>query len=811
MGTFLQDLRYGARLLAKNRGFAAAAVLSLALGIGANTAIFSVVNAVLLQPMPFAEPERLVVVWGENTAENERRNQVSATDIADVRTQNTVFEEVATFGNWTPAISGDGAPERIPGMQVGDGYFDVMKATPALGRLFVPEEQEEGKDFVIVLSHGLWQRRFAGDPAIVGRTITLNNHPYTVVGVLPADFSSLPSTLVGPAAELYRPVAEPYDDTQRDARHLRAIARLKPSVSLESAQAELDIIAARLAAEHPDEDMGNKYHPVLLREDTVGNVRPALLTLLGAVAFVLLITCANVGNLLLARSIGRRKEIAIRATLGASRWRLARQVLTESVLLALVGGIAGLLLAVWGTSLVAKLGERVLPSLAQVDVDWTVLGFTLVVSVVAGLAFGAAPALHAAKPDLGDSLKDGGRTSTSGGARGRLRGALVVVETALALVLLVCAGLLLRSVGELRGVDPGFDPRNVLTMNVSLPSAKYPDAPARMTFYDRLVENARALPGVEEAGITSVLPVSSNFDSRGIEVEGRTYGPGEEPSPDAYFVTPGYLRALAISVLQGRTLTQEDTATSVPVALVSETMARRLWPGDDALGKRFRLGGGLPGQERPWRTVVGVVADVRRKGLDIESEPAFYVPYAQFPLPFMTLTVRTTGDPAASVSAVRREIAALDPDQAVFGVATMESLVNDSMGVRRFATFLLGLFAAVALALAAIGIYGVISYGVSQRTHEIGVRMALGAQSGDVVRLVVGQGLGLSVAGVVVGLGLAYAMTRLLSGLLFGVSATDPTTFAATAGLLVAVAIVASAVPAWRAARVDPTRALRGE
>ncbi len=810
LSNLLFDTRYAARLLAKNRWFTVAAVASLALGIGANTAIFSVVNAVLIRPLPFHDADRLVLVWSEDASTGHRRGQVSFTDVADVRSENRVFDEVATFMSWQPTISGDGEPQRVAAMQVADGYFDVLRASPLLGRLFEPNDQVEGSDFVVVLGYGFWQSRFGGDPSVIGKTILLNSRSYTVVGVLGPDVSSLPTTLVDAPAELYRPVAEAYEDSQRDARHLRAIARLRDGVTLPNAQAELDVIARRLAAAYPNEDATMGFRVVSLGEDTVGNVRTALVVLLGAVAFVLLIACANVGNLLLSRTIARRKEIAIRATLGAGTWRLARQTLVESLMLGLLGGGVGLLLAVWSTTLITSLGAAAVPSLTNVEIDRAVLAFTFGVSILAGVAFGAAPALYAARPDLEEALRSGGRTSTSAHG-GRLRGTLVVAEVALALVLLACAGLLLRSVAALRGVDPGFDSENVLTMNISLPSARYTDGAAQAGFLRRLLDGIAEVPGVEAAGATTVLPVSNNFDKRGILIEGRVYGPSEAPSIDAYVVTPDYLDALSIAVLDGRGIGREDTADAPGAALVSASMAREQWPGESALGKRFRFPYDRPGATDPWFTVVGVVTDVNQKALDSTPQPAFYVPVAQFPMSNLTMVIRTSGDPRPFAGEIRREVKALDPNLAVFDVATMDDVLSESIAVRRFATLLLGAFAAVALVLAAIGIYGVLSYAVSQRTREIGVRMAFGARRVDVVRLVAGHGLRLTLGGVAIGLVLAFAATRALASLLFGVTATDLATFSATAGVLVLVAVLASAIPAIRAARTDPNEALRSE
>jgi putative ABC transport system permease protein len=574
METLWQDLRYGIRMLRKSPLVTLVAVASLALGIGANTVIFSVVNAILLKSLPYPEPDRIVLVWGSAPAEGKERSQVSATDVDDWRQQNSVFEEVTTYGGWRAALLGTGEPEIIYGTQVGDGYFSVMKTTPMLGRTFLPEEQEDGKDFVVVLGYALWQRRFGGDPNIVGEKINLNGKPYTVVGVLPASAQSLPTSLVEPRAEFYRPVAEPHDENERSARHLRAIARLKAGVTLEQAQAEMSTIAARLEREHPRDNTGYAVRLVSLPEDTVGGLRTTLLTLFGAVAFVLLIACANVANLLMVRAASRQKEIALRRALGAPRRRLARQFLTESVLLAIVGGGLGLLLALWGMSLVERLGSRVTPLLANIQMDWRVLGFTFAVAILTGLIFGLAPALQMSNPNLNETLKEGGRNTVA--SRSPVRSALVISEVAMALVLLIAAGLMIESVMRLRDVHPGFNAENQLTMSVVLPTAKYPKAAQWVTFYDQLGKRLEALPGVEAAGFTSVLPMSSNFDGRGLAVEDHPKPRGEEITVDLYIATPEYLRAMAIGLIKGRALTDHDTDTAPPVALINETMAAAL-------------------------------------------------------------------------------------------------------------------------------------------------------------------------------------------------------------------------------------------
>ena len=810
MEILLQDIRYGARMLRKSLAITIVAVISLALGIGANTAIFSVVNAILLKALPYNDPDRIVLVWGDIPAEGKNRSQVSSTDVDDWRNQNNVFDEIATYGGFQPIMTGNGEPERIPAIQVGDGYFKVMKGEPILGRVFTPEEQQAGKDQVIVLSYGLWQHRFGGDPNIAGKTVLLSSRPYTIVGVMAADFRPLPATLVEANAQYYRPVAEPHDEEERASRHLRAIARLKPGVTLEQAQSEMNVIARRLEQEHPSNNTGYGVRLSTLTEDTVGNLRPTLLLLLGAVAFVLLIACANVGNLLLARSAARQKEIAIRTALGAGRARLVRQLLTESLFLSVLGGGAGLLLALWGTSFIESLGSQVTPLLSGVKIDIRVLGFTVVISLLTGIVFGLVPALHVSRPDLNETLKEGGRNSGAGSSRSSLRSALVVSEVAMALVLLICAGLLIKSVMRLRDVNPGFNTENILTMNVNLPGAKYPKPPMWVAFYKQVIERIEALPGVQSAAVTSVLPLSSNFDGRALAVEDRPRPRGEEISVDLYIVTPGYLRTMAIPLMKGRQLSEQDTENQPMATLINETMAKELWPGEDPIGKRIKF----PGSERspqPWRTVVGVVNDVKQYGLDKKEPMQIYLPEAQYPGSFMTLAVRTSVDPKSMVAAVKSEILAADPDQAVYDIRTMEQLLSDSISLRRFSMMLLIIFAAVALTLAAVGIYGVISYSVTQRTHEIGVRMALGASWRDILKLVIGQGMRLALTGIAIGVLASLALTRLMATLLYGVGATDAATFVLISLILAGVALGASFVPARRATKVDPMIALRYE
>lgn len=812
METFLRDLRYSVRMLIKSPAFTCVAVISIALGIGANTTVFSVINAVLLRSLPYKDPNSLVLVWGDSRTETSLRkhNQVSATDVADMRSQSTVFEDITTYTGWYPIMSGDGEAERVPAIQVGDGFFKIMQGKPLLGRVFTPEEQEDGKDFVVVLGHGLWQRRFGSDPNIVGKNVYLNGRPYSVVGVMDADFRPLPPSLVAPEGQFYRPVAEAHDESQRSARHLRAIARLKSGVTVEQARAEVSVIAERLEQQHPESNKHTGAHVVSITDEIVGGIRPTLLMVFGAVVFVLLVACANVANLLLARSTVRYKEITIRTAIGAARGQLIRQLLTESLALAFLGGGLGLLLAFWGTDLVAAAGSKINPMFEGIRVDMRVLGFTFGISIITGLIFGLAPALQISKPNLVESLKEGGRGSGPSSSRNRLRSVLVVSEIAMTLVLLVCAGLLIRTVTRLRNVETGFNPQNVLTMTLGLPAVKYPKPENYVAFNKQVTERIAALPGVKAVGTTSVMPLSDNFDGRGLVVEDQPKPRGEEITVDLYVTTAGYLRAMEINTLNGRAIGEEDPADSSKIALINKTMAAQLWPNQDPLGKRIRF----PGSEKnpqPWRTVVGIVSDVSQYALDKKPPMQIYLPHSQFPTSFNSIVVKTDGEPTAMINPVRREILAVDKDQAVFNVTTLDQLMGESILIRRFFMLLLLVFAGLAMVLAAVGIYGVMSYVASQRTHEIGIRMALGAQASDVLKLLIGNGMVLALIGVVAGLVGAFALTRVMAGLLFGVSATDAVTFVSVSTGLILVALLACYIPARRATKVDPLVALRYE
>jgi putative ABC transport system permease protein len=807
MTGLFQDLRYAIRQLRKSPGFTVVAVVTLALGIGANTAIFSVANGVLIRDLPFQDPQRLALLWSVGRDDN--RDQLSFTDVDDYRSQNHVFENVVAFGNWSATFTGADTPARIPGMQVSDGYLSLMRVKPLLGRDFLPEEQIEGKDQVILLTYGLWQDRFAGDPQIVGKQLSVNGKPYTVVGVTPKDLPMLPVTLVDGPAQFYRPAAEKHDDRERLSRHLRAIARLKPGVSVEQAQADLEVIHRGLAKQFPNEYSTTGVRVVKLRDDIASGLRPALLVLLGAIGFLLLIACANVSNLLLARALARQKEIAIRSALGANRARLVRQVLTESVLLALCGGAAGILLAFWGTNVILAIGRKAIPQLAAVSLDGRELAFTASLSLATGLLFGLFPALRVSAITLSDSLKEGARNISA--SHDTFRKALAASEIALSLVLLAGAGLLVRSFSKLYGIDPGFRSDHLLTMDIGLPSAKYPEGTDKpLAFYRDLLGRISALPGVERAGAVNVLPLGANFDTAGTEPEGFVHGPGEMPYPERYIVTPGYLAAVGIRLVRGRLLTEADHENAPLVVLISNTAAERWWPHQDPIGRRVKVPG-FDYQPQPWRTVVGVVQDVKQAGLDAPPTMQIYLPHAQYRNGYLTLVVRTKSDPLALAAEVRRQVTEADPEQAVSNIASMDQVLFDSIASRRFSATLLGTLAGLGLLLASVGVYAVISYGVSQRTREIGIRMALGAARGDVLSLVVGEGMKLLLLGVGAGAISSLLLTPVLSGLLFGVSPRDPVAFAASAVFLAAVALLACYVPARRASRIDPMVALRYE
>ncbi|MFN2455439.1 MAG: ABC transporter permease [Pyrinomonadaceae bacterium] len=806
MNNLWQDVRYGVRMLLKSPGFTLVAVIALALGIGANTAIFSVVNAVLLRPLMYAHAEEIVYFEGVNPSKGISDSNISAPDYADWTNQNRVFAQTAAFVTGGAILAGEGSePERVPRAAVTAGFFPVLGVQPALGRTFLPEEDQPKSEPRAVLSNGLWKRRFGADAGIVGKQISISGRSVTVVGVMPAGYDFPERT------QLWTSLRLDASEEKRDNRAYQAIARLKPDTSLEQAQSQMSTINAQLAQSYEETNNGWNVKLIRLHDKLVGEVRPSLLALLGAVAFVLLIACANVANLLLARAASRQKEIAIRTALGAGRRRIVRQLLTESAMLSLAGGALGLLLSVWLVDLLVAISPADAPRFDEINLDYRVLGFTLAVACLTGVLFGLAPALQASKIDLNESLKESGRGTSDNRGRNRLRSLLVVSEIALSLMLLVGAGLLVKSFMRLRDVKPGFNPERVLTMSISLPSAKYPENQQRADFYRQLVERVEALPGVQAAGATLSLPLggSSYSVGRSFIREGRPLTTEESANASYSLATPDYFRTMEIPALAGRTFNNRDAENSPMVVVVNETLARRFFgANENALGKRIIIWR----DEKIPREIIGVVGDTKSSTLDAESAPQMYVPHAQdASWGLMSLAVRTTGEPAAMTPAVRREVLAIDKGQPVYNIKTMEDVVANSTGSRRVPVLLFSVFALVALLLAAIGIYGVMSYSVTQRTHEIGIRLALGAQTRDVLRLVIRQGMTLTLAGVIAGLIGAFAVTRLLASLLYGVSAIDPVVFAGVAFLLAACALLACYIPARRAMRVDPMIALRHE
>jgi putative ABC transport system permease protein len=808
MSTLMHDLRHAVRCLLKSPGFTIVAVLTLAIGIGANTAIFSVVNAVLLKPLPLPEPDRLVRVY---ELDEGRPWTVSPPNFVDLRRESSAFEEMAAYTGTAAALTGVGEAKRILGSVVTAGFFRVLATAPMLGRTISAADTVAGQDRVVVLSHGLWQRQFAEDPGMVGRAVQLEGREHTVIGVMPPGFEY-------PAgAELWAPLAFSEEDltTQRGAHYLEAIARLAPGVTVDEASAQVAAIAGVLELRYPDSNTGSSAMAVGLRDALVGDVRPALLTLLGAVGLVLLIACANVANLLLARTAGRKRELAVRSAMGADRGRLVRYVLTESVLLALAGGVAGLLLAGLGLKLLLMLPVDEVPRLETAEVDMAVLGFAAAVSMLTGVLFGLLPAFKAGSAlDLTGALKSGGAAITADRAGGRTRSALVVAEMALAVLLLVGAGLLLKSFIELQRVDPGFNPRGVLTFNMPLPNSRYPEPQQARAFFAELDQRIEALPGVESAAGVFGLPLSGFNYTISVEKQdgGPAYeNPGEERYTQVRIITPDYFRTMEIPLLAGRALQESDRAGTQPVVVVNESAAKLLWPDDEPLGHSFELGTRLGGDARVGGTVVGVVADIRHHGPGEESLPEIFAAHGQFPVDFMSITVRTSVPPESLVGPIREQLRIIDSELPMDQVRTMEQRVAESVAQPRFYMLLLSVFAGAALFLAAIGIYGVMAYAVRNRVNEIGVRRALGARTGEVLRMVVGRAMTLAVGGLAAGLLAAFALTRVLSGLLYGVSPTDPLTFAGVAVLLALVALLASFLPARRAAQVDPVVALREE
>jgi putative ABC transport system permease protein len=813
MGALTNDVRYGLRMLRRSPASTLVALIALSFGIGANSAIFSVVNGVLLRPLPYQDSGRLVVVWETKLSRGMKQELVSSGEYRTWVSENRVFDQMAALRAEPRVLTGAELPERLETILISPGAFEMLGAKPVVGRTFSPDENQPGRNLVAVLSYGLWQRRFGGDPSALGKAVTLDGIGYTVVGIAPRDFH-----LLDAPADVWIPYAldaRELDPKNRAARTLRVIAHLKPGATLEQAESEMRSLARKMELQDPDANSGYSATVVPLRDQLIGDIRTTLWTLAGAVLFVLLIACANVANLLLARAGSREKEIALRSALGANAARLARQLLTESVLMALAGGLLGFLLAAWSVSLIKQLGPTTLPRLREISVDWRVLGFTLLLSVATGIIFGLAPALAGMRSDLNSILRSTGRAATGGLARTRFRNALVVSEMAACVVLLTGAGLLIRSFVQLQGVNPGFRPDHVLTMQIELPEPRYSELKVAL-FYQQLLERLQALPGVSYAGIARKVPLSGGMDlSLNFTIENRpVQASADQPRAQFRAVSADYFDALGIPLIRGRHFDRTDGAHTPGVVLVNETLVRTFFTDGDALGKRIKSGL----DDSVWYTIVGIVRDVKHSGLDAQDKPETYYHYLQVPPAemndvegTMTAVLRTNAEPASLAAAARGEVRKMDPSLAVFNLVSMQALMDSSLARPRFRTALLGAFAGLALILAAIGLYGVTAYSVTRRTNELGVRMALGAQKNDVLKLVMGQAVGLAAFGIGIGLVLALGATRVISKLLFGVSAADPFTFAATALLILMVALVASLIPALRAIKVDPVVALRYE
>jgi putative ABC transport system permease protein len=805
MEKFFQDLRYGFRLLARKPSFTLVAIVALALGIGANSVIFSVVNAVLLRPLPYEEPEQLMMAWENNTKQGESKSSVSYLNYIDWKNQSKTFSSLAAYSYWPFVLVGTGEPERIWGAAVSPEFFPTLEIKPIIGRSFFAEEDQKGRDNVVILSHSLWQRRFNSDPNITDKPIILNGNSFNVIGVLPETFKY---PLLD-EAEFWAPLSLSASYQQsRGLHYLEVVGRLGDGISQAQAQAEMETIASQLEAQYSDTNSGWRINLVPLHEQITGDVRAVMLVLIGAVGFVLLIACTNVANLLMARATARYKEMALRLALGATRGRIIRQLLTESVLLALMGGAAGLLLAYWAIRLLVNLAPAAIPRVKEVTIDERVLIFTLVVSVLTAIIFGLVPGLQASKPNLEQTLKEGGSRGMSFVSRARVRNTFVILEIALTLVLLIGAGLMVKSFIHLQQVDPGFNPDNLLTMHISLPRTRYNDARPQAEFFRQALEKVSSLPGVRTAAAVTTVPMAGRPVTWNFSVEGQA--PlllSEQPTTKWNAISSAYFETMGIPILRGRPFSEQDKREAPPVAIINETMARRFFADQDPIGKRVIVAY----DEMIPREIVGVVADVKHTGLEKETGPEIYTPYTQLIWPSMGILVRTASDPMSLANAARGKIWEIDPDQPIENVKSMQQVLYDSVSSNRFNMILFGIFAAVALVLAAVGVYGVIAYTVSQRTHEIGIRVALGASSRDILKLIVGQGVVLSVIGVLLGLVAAFVLTRTMSGLLYDVSPTDPITFVSIALLLLAVAVIASYVPARRATKVDPTIALKYE
>lgn len=810
MESLVKDIKYGIRGLVKRPGFTVIALITLALGIGANTAIFSVVNAVLLRPLQFTDPEQLVIVWEEASYAGFPTNTPAPANFIDWKNQNQSFSDMAASAETSFNLTGDGEPERVTAYSVTANFFPLFGVQPLLGRTFLPEEDRPGANKVVVLSHSLWQSRYGGDRNILNRDIQLNGEKHTVIGVMPGGIQFLEREV-----RLWVPIAMSAEDmANRGGHYLVVAARLKPGVGLAQAQADMNGVMGRIAKDHPGATFDGKLGATVMpmREQIVGESRSSLIVLLVAVAFVLLIACANVAGLLLARAVGRRREIALRVALGASRVRVVRQLLTESLLLATVAGVLGTVLAYWSFSFLQGLVPEQMALLASLKLDTRILAFTLLISIVTGIVFGLVPALQSANIDLNEALKQSSTRTTS---TGRLRSGMIVFEVALSLVLLVGAGLMIQTLFQLFRQYSVLEPEQVLTLRTILPREKYGELPQRNNFYQQVLERVQHLPGVASAGYTTSVPLSWKGGTSGFFPEGlKTPIPGMAYDSNHRQVSADYLKTMKIPLRQGRYFDGRDNAQSMPVAIINETMARQYWPGENALGRRFKIGD-PDDPERPWHEIVGIVGDVRQMGLDEPVKAEMYLPYQQInhnPW-FMPrdLAIRTTGETSSLVGAVRQIVREVDPDQPISNVATMSEVLGEEAAQQRMGMIMLAGFAALALLLASLGIYGVLAYFVTQHTSEIGVRLALGATPRNILFLVVRKGMVLTLLGIGIGLASAFVLTRLMSSLLFGVKASDPLTFIAVPLILAAVALLACAIPARRATKVDPMVALRYE
>ena len=815
METLINDIRFGLRGLIKRPGFTSIGIVTLALGIGANTAIFSVVNATLLRPLPFKDPDRIVMGWGyiPKFAQRTDKFPSSAGNYLGLVKQTQTFDQLAAFRQWSWQLTHAGDPEQLQGVRVSANFFEALGAAPLLGHTFTSEQDQEGASPVVIISYRLWQKEFGSDRGVVGKTLTLNGRTMTIVGVMPRDFefpggaNMIPGLQFATKNDIWMPLAmDAQERNNHGSLNLAMIGRLKAGITIPQAESELSAIESSL----PLGRVSYSVKLIPLQKQMVGNIQRLLLVILATVTFVLLIACANVANLLLARASARRKEMAIRGALGAGRFRIIRQLLTESVLLSSAGGLLGFVLAVWGTPLLVSFIPEKVPRIHEINVDLRVFGFALLISVTTGIVFGLAPAIHAARVDLNESLKEGARGTTGGWRQNRLRGFLIVSEVSLAVVLMIGAALLTKSFVRLMDVKPGFDPSHTLTMEVLLPTvppSKYAKDEEQVAFFQQVLDRLNHSPGVKAAGAVLSLPLTGAEESTDLFIEGRpTPAPSERPETDYTVVSPDYFRALQIPLLKGRELSDHDRKDTPGVAIINEALAQRYWPNEEPLGQRIRIG-----FEKDAREIVGIVGSIKQSTLSAAARPAMYVPYAQLPAGGLSIVIRTDGDPMSLAALARTQVHSVDPSIPVTNIRTMDEVFSTSVEQQRFTTLLVGLFGGLAVALAAIGIYGVMGYSVTQRRQELAVRMALGARTRQVLQLVLRDGVVLASLGVIAGLAAAFGLTRLLRSLLFEVQPTDIQTFLSVPALLILVALLASYLPARRASKVDPLTALRSE